>query len=416
MRRLLLFLCLLLPLLAQAAAPNRLVKIVVVGSERYADADLVRATGLRLNTQVTLDDLQNAASRIGSCGVFSSVQFVFKPAGGANGVEADFTVKDAEHFLPAVFENFVWLTDQDLQSALHDALPLYNGMVPASGSMADDVAAALNKILSAKGLPSDVSYSPTAEIGKPPASYNYKVNNAGLKIGPVNFVGAGHLEPALLAQSVASLKGRDYLRGDVDVVLKKDLLPLYWERGYLRTTFGEVKPRLSNGLVEIDVAVSEGDQYRLAGYSWSGNTLVSSEELSKRITVKPGELANAVKLGHDLNAARRLFGKVGHEGAAISQVPTFNGETVTYRFEVKEGELYHMGRVEISGVSTEASQKLLGLWKMPEGTPYDNTYPLQFTMVLRQSSPTGGPPRGQWEVHEHIDDARKVVDVVFQLR
>jgi hypothetical protein len=165
MRRTLLFLCLLLPLLAHADTQYRLAKIVVTGSKRYPDAELVRATGLTVNTQVTADDLQSAASRLGTCGVFSSVQFVFKAAGSANSVEADFIVKDAERFLPAVFENLVWFTDQELQSALHDALPLYNGMVPASGSMADDVVAALSKILSAKGLPSDVSYMPKAEIG-----------------------------------------------------------------------------------------------------------------------------------------------------------------------------------------------------------------------------------------------------------
>src|ERR1700682_1043800 len=138
-------------------------------------------------------------------------------------------------------------TDQELQSALHDALPLYNGMVPASGSMVDDVVTALSKILSATGLPSDVSYMPKAEIGKSPSSYNYQVSNAGLKMGPVHFTGAGHLEPNVLAQAVASLKGRDYLRGDVDVVLRKNVLPLYGERGYLRAAIGEFKPRLSNG-------------------------------------------------------------------------------------------------------------------------------------------------------------------------
>jgi outer membrane protein assembly factor BamA len=235
-------------------------------------------------------------------------------------------------------------------------------------------------------------------------------------MGPVHFTGAGHLEPNVRAQAVASLKGRDYLRGDVDVVLRKNVLPLYGERGYLRAAIGEFKPRLNNGLVEIDVVVNEGDQYRLAGYSWSGNTLVSSDELSRRITPKPGEPVNAAKLDHDLNAARKLFGKVGHEGAAIFPVPTFSGDTVAYRFEVKEGDLYHMGRVEISGVTAEAGQALLKSWKLPEGAPYDNTYPLQFTGFLLQASAKGAAPRGQWEVHEHIDDTRKIVDVVFHLR
>ena len=416
MRRIILLLCMLSPLLAHAGGQYRLTKIVVTGSSRYQDFDLVRATGLTVKTQVTLDDLQNAAARMGTYGVFSSVQFAFKPAaGGANNVEADFTVKDADRFLPAVFENCAWFTDQELESALHDVLPLYNGMLPVSGTMPDDVVAALKKVLSAKGLPSDVSYFPKSEIGKPVSSYNYKVNNAGLKIGPINFVGASQLAPTLLAQSVASLAGRDYLRSDVEVVFKKNVLALYAEHGFLRTTIGEIKPILNNGRVEIGVTVSEGTQYRLAGYSWSGNTLVSSDELSRHITLKPGEPVNAIKLERDLNWTRKLFGKFGHEAATISPVPAFDGDTVVYRFEVKEGETYHLGRVEINGVTSEISQKLLESWKMPEGAPYDSGYPLQFSGVLARSGKSVGVS-GQWEVHEHIDDTNKVVDVVYQLR
>jgi outer membrane protein assembly factor BamA len=415
MRRIILLLCMLSPLLAHAGGQYRLTKIVVTGSSRYPDSDLVRATGLTLNAQVTLDDLQNAAAKMGSGGVFSSVQFAFKPAaGGANNVEADFTVKDADRFLPARFENVIWFTDQELESALHDILPLYNGMLPASGTMTDDVAAALKKILSAKGLPSDVSYLPKAEIGQLPSSYNYKVNNAGLKIGPINFVGASQLGP-LLAQSVASLTGRDYLRSDVEIVFKKKLLSLYAEHGYLRTTIGEIRSMLNNGRMEINITVSEGAQYRLAGYSWSGNTLVSSDDLSRRITLKPGEPVNAIKLERDLNLARRLFGKFGREAVTISQTPTFDGDMISYRFEVNEGDAYHLGRVEINGVAPEVSQKLLESWKLPEGAFYDSSYPLQFSVVLARSAKSAGV-NGQWEVHEHIDDTNKVVDVVYQLR
>jgi hypothetical protein len=66
MRRIILLLCMLSPLLVHAGGQYRLTKIVVTGSSRYQDSDLVRATGLALNAQVTLDDLQNAAARMGT--------------------------------------------------------------------------------------------------------------------------------------------------------------------------------------------------------------------------------------------------------------------------------------------------------------------------------------------------------------
>ncbi|MGH9638073.1 MAG: hypothetical protein ACRD72_24820, partial [Candidatus Angelobacter sp.] len=142
-----------------------LARVVVTGSQRYREEDLVRATGLTVNTQVTSDDLQNAANHLGNSGAFATVQFLFKPAVGARGVEADFQVTDAEKYLPAVFENFVWFSDQDLQDALHQAVPLFKGNIPNSGTMSDDVSAALRKFLAAKGLPSEISYIMSATFG-----------------------------------------------------------------------------------------------------------------------------------------------------------------------------------------------------------------------------------------------------------
>src|SRR6266705_1850107 len=107
MRRFVLFLTFLLPALAGGADRFNLARVLVTGSERYREDALVRATGLIVNTQVTSEDLQAAANRLGNSGAFSSVQFLFKPAIGAKGVEADFQVADAEKLLPAIFENFV---------------------------------------------------------------------------------------------------------------------------------------------------------------------------------------------------------------------------------------------------------------------------------------------------------------------
>ena len=119
MRRLILALICLLPSLAHAAGHYHLARVLVAGSQRYHEEDLVRATGLTVDTEVTADDLQNAANRLGNSGAFTTVQYLFKPAIGTKGVEADFQVTDADKFLPAAFENFVWFSDGDLQEAVH---------------------------------------------------------------------------------------------------------------------------------------------------------------------------------------------------------------------------------------------------------------------------------------------------------
>jgi len=72
-------------------------------------------------------------------------------------VQADCDLVDAKQFLSASFENFVWFTPAELQAALHNALSLYNGILPASGAMPDDVVAVLSKLLASRNLPNQVS-------------------------------------------------------------------------------------------------------------------------------------------------------------------------------------------------------------------------------------------------------------------
>ena len=414
MRRLFLVLIFLIPALAGAVDRYHLVRVLVTGSERYHEDDLVRATGLKVDSQVTADDLQNAANRLGNSGAFSSVEFLFKPAIGTKGVEADFQVADAEKFLPAAFENFVWFNESELQEAVHQAVPLYNGQLPTSGNMSDEVSAALVKLLASKGLPSNVSYMLAAEFGQLPSVYKFKVANANVKIKDVSVSGAAHMLPELLAKSIAPLKNAAYLRSDVLKVLEKNLVPLYRQHGYLKFAISEVKPKLEeNELVHVEVSVNEGEQYRLGGYAWSGNTLVTSEELSKRISLKAGEPLNALQLERDLAQAKKLFGKFGREGVIIDAVPAFSAGAVAYSFQVKEGELYHMGKLEIEGIDPEQIRKLTQGWKLGEGEPYDNTYIHQFLEHTVLKVPGH---KWEWMTFEQIDDTQKTVNVRLQVK
>jgi outer membrane protein assembly factor BamA len=400
--------------MAGAVDRFNLARVVVTGSQRYREEDLVRATGLTVNTQVTSDDLQNAANHLGNSGAFATVQFLFKPAVGARGVEADFQVTDAEKYLPAMFENFVWFSDQDLQDALHQAVPLFEGNIPNSGTMSDDVSAALRKFLAAKGLPSEISYIMSATFGGLPTAYKFKVADANLKISDVMLIGAARMTPEQLAKAVAPLKGTDYLRSDVAIVLEKNLTPIYQQRGYLKFAIAEIKPKVDEkSQVTVEATLSEGEQYRLAGLSWSGNTLISSDDLTKHITLKTGNPVDALQLDRDLAQVRKLYGKFGREAVSIKPLPAFVNDTVSYAFQVTEGDLYRMGKLEIEGVEPEQAHKLEQIWKLAEGQPYDATYVHQFIADTVVKVPGH---KWDWKMFEQIDDPQKTVNVRLQIK
>jgi outer membrane protein assembly factor BamA len=122
---------------------------------------------------------------------------------------------------------------------------------------------------------------------------------------------------------------------------------------------------------------------------------------------------NALQLDRDLVQVKKLFGKFGREGVIVTPVPTFSAGTVTYNFEVKEGELYHMGKVEIEGVAPEQAHKLIQGWKLGEGEPYDNTYVHQFLEHTVLKVPGR---KWEWMTFEQIDDTQKTVNVRLQVK
>lgn len=409
----LLFFLLLLSVSVHAADHYHLVRVLVQGSNRYSEADLVRATGLAADSQVDVNDLQNAAKRLGDSGVFSAVQFLYKPAIGANGIEADFKVTDSTQLLPAQFDNFVWFSNEELQAALHSALPLYAGLLPTIGQMPDDVVAVLTKLLSARSLPNQVSYILQSDIGKPPKSYLFRVDNAGLKVRSFNFVNVSRLDPGLLERPLQPLLGKDYFCSEVENFLNLNLLPVYLHFGFLKAEVSRMQPQLGeNGAITLDISLTEGEQYKLAGFAWSGNTLIGSDELSKHVSLKTSEPVDGLKLQADLADVRKLFGKFGREAVLINPVPTFTGNAVSYKFDVREGELYHMGKLEVVAPDRQR-QRILEAWKLPEGAPYDSTYIAQVTHQLAVET---GEKRVEWRAHEHIDDANKIVNVRLDIK
>src|SRR5437763_12745330 len=73
----------------QQTSPNkfRLASVRATGSQRYSQAEIVAASGLVLNTEVTQQEMQRAANRLGTSGGFSAVHYQYLPA-GARGREA----------------------------------------------------------------------------------------------------------------------------------------------------------------------------------------------------------------------------------------------------------------------------------------------------------------------------------------
>jgi outer membrane protein insertion porin family len=399
---------------AAAAGTSRswkLVSVDVKGSQRYTPEQIQAQCGLQTGQPVSEEDFRKVSQRLGETGVFSNVSYGFSYS--LAGVKLELQVSDSEQWVPARFDNFVWFSDQDLMGQLRERVPLFTGMLPASGDLADEVSDALQAMLIEHKIAGKADYIREAPMNGPIASFLFSVTAHKILIRNVEFSGAGPGELALLREESRRLAGSEYRQSIVQNEEKLGFRPIYLKHGYLKAEFEETGVKIAQDgddqtLVDLSIRALPGIQYKLAEISWSGNTEFSSSQLQALIHLKTGEPADAVQLDEDLRAAARLYGTRGRMAPSLVPTPEMDdaSATVRYAIVVQEGEIYRMGDLEIRGLDEKSKGRMRFDWKLGESEIYDSSYLERFLAESRKDLPSGA----QWKVipHEAINDDQTV--------
>jgi outer membrane protein insertion porin family len=377
-----------------------LTSIEVTGNKHYTRDQVARITGLHIGESVSDDGktinediFRKAVGAVGKTGAFRDVSYRYEYS--AKGTRFELQVRESDKFLAAQFDNFVWFSDSELISTIRERVPLFDGALPISGTMADQVDHVLERMLSEHNLPGTVEYIPTAQKkGGPIDAITYRISNVTIRIAGVDFPGAQPAESTLLQSAAKPLKGQEYSRSMFRAQDRFNFLPIYLARGYLKAEFADSQTKLSaNGdaseiLVDVTIPVAPGRQYKVAGIAWTGNTVFPSEKLQSLIHLRAGDPANAVQLVEDIQAIQQLYGTRGYVASEVIAAPGLDdaSSTVRYGLELREGDLYRMGTVEVEGLDTALSRTVSDMWKLRTGNPYDSSYSKeQFFPALAKS-------------------------------
>lgn len=405
------------------ASARQLVEIKVTGSKRFAEAEIAASTGLQLGTPVGEDDFKQAARRLADTGAFTDISYKYSYS--ATGTKLEFQVTDADKFVPARFLDFVWFPEADLRKKIKQHVPLFDGQLPLSGNLADQVSDVLQAMLVEGAIPGHVNYERAGKNDGPVESIDYKVSDVLIRIRNFAFTGAEPPELPELQAAGENLANREYSRSRLQQFVQRQLLPVYYERGYLKAAFGPPQIKAVNlpsgealqegprnqTVVDIDYAVTPGQQYKLKSLSWSGNHEFASARLQKMVNAKLGEPANTIRLGDDLKEVKILYGSRGFITATLKPEPQFDdaAATVAITIEVKEGFAYHMGDLEFRGLDNGLTAKLQSAWKLRRGDVFDSTYLEEYLPEARKLLPT----TLDWDVASHVTPniGDKTVDV-----
>ena len=377
------FLIIIAVTVALAQQPARRVgPIVIEGLQRLSSDEVVATSGLKTGTVFSIEELDAAGQRLVDSGLFAKV--AYRTATKGNLVTVVFQVEENKGGAsPVAFDNFVWFTNDELFAAIRRKVPSFKGNASDTGTMTDTIRQALQDFLKEHQIAGTVEYAPSQSGEK--VEHLYSVSGVPIPICKLHFPGAKNVSEEKLVKSSKELTDADYSRQSAIAFSDFVLKPIYRQVGQLHAKFAEPIPKFEGttdckGGVELSIPVAEGPIYLWAGAEWSGNQVLSPNELDAALGMKNGEVANGVKIDKGLMEVGRRYGLTGHLEARTSGEPEFDdaASRVSYKIVVKEGPQFKMGKLTIKGLSEADANSLEARWKLKNGEVFDTSYSDRF--------------------------------------
>jgi outer membrane protein assembly factor BamA len=382
-----------------------------------------------MGTAVNDDDFKKAARRLGDMGVFTDIGYNYSYSSA--GTKLELHVTDGEKFVPARFEDFVWFSDAELRQRIQQHAPLFDGELPLNGRLVDEVSDVLQAMLVEKSIPGHVEYLRVGKQDGPVEAISYHVNDVLIRVRNIEFTGADPVDLPALEAAGRRLPDREYARTRLNQLVQHQLLPVYYERGYLKAQFGEPQPKVvkepaaesedgprNQTVVDVTFAVTPGQQYKLKSLEWSANHVFSNETLQKMLRADVGQPANTIRLADNLKDIQKLYGSRGYVACTVKTQTAFDDAagTVAIRIDLTEGDVYHMGELEFRGLDNSLMAKLRNAWKIRFADVYDTTYLSEYLPAAQKLLPANL----DWEVEPHVTanvrDKTVDVDLIYSVK
>jgi outer membrane protein assembly factor BamA len=369
-----------------AVAQFTLGMVVYKDAGPYQRDDLDAALGLHSGQALSTAGLQAAAQRLIDTGYFDDVQV--KSAGSYKALEITFALKPygAEHLTPAGFENFVWLSPEELAAVLHKAVPLFHGKLPDAGNQPDAINDALTAALAAKGVTATVTHV-TIEPStvQPMGAVEFRVDQPAVRVHSIVLHGVSPAMTAAIDATAQKLKGSRYNQGLAGATTQGRLLAPYNEAGYLDAKLSDVHYTTSPGTgatVDVDVTATldEGTAYRVASLDFAGTALAPAATLTSEAKLHPGDIASRKLLLETLAPVDKVYRRQGYMDVVVQPGAVLDraAHTVAYTVTVVPGEQYRVRSVNATGLDPAARKEFDRTWTMNAGELYNVDYVLSF--------------------------------------
>ena len=373
-----------------AASPpsSTIAAIKVTGAQKFPASQITTACGLKPGDVVTADQIQEATNRLAALGIFSSVNFRYTSKGDA--INLEFQVQEAPTY-PIAFDNFPWFSASEIAEAIRNQVGLFTGEAPDGGAMIDQMTAVIENLLASKKIKGSVTHQLLTPANGEGMVLQFRVEGIRLRVQSLQFGEATAANSERLKDRVSDIKGQPYSLFALEVFENEHIRPIYAAKGYLRTQIGPPQTNLIPDLndpkesaVDLSIPIAPGPVYSWKGLSWQGNMAVQSSDLDRSVDLKPGDVADGMKIEALWQNIEAEYGRLGYLDMKLKAEPQFDetAHQISYRVSINEGQQYRMGDMIITGLSVEAEKRLRQAWQVAPGQIFDDVYYEQHMKML----------------------------------
>ena len=208
----------------------------------------------------------------------------------------------------------------------------------------------------------------------------YRVREyAKVAVKEINIIGADKVPAADVKAVMATresgllsfLTGEGTYREEMFQRDQSAILAVYYDRGFINARVD--KPHVSispdKRHISISLHVEEGDPFTIGKIDFSGDMLLSKEEMAPKMTAKVNDIFSRTALAKDIQTVTDLFYDRGYAYANIVPVTAIDPakRTIDITYDVQKGKQVTIERIELVGNTKTRDQVIRRQLRVYEG-------------------------------------------------
>jgi outer membrane protein assembly factor BamA len=331
--------------------------IRIEGATGSDATELLLIADLHPGTDITKQQIEAALQRLDDTNLFSDISYTVGPSA----LIIKVTTSAAAKPLPVRYANFVWWQPAELEKLVEARVPIFHGELPVSGTLTDQVEAALVTILhEQKGI--------NAKVTAVEASDRHTallITSPTVQLGALHLEGANASLQAKVDERIHTLGEEDFDSVTTPFSIRGSIADVYQNGGYLDVatdvpTFSaprkDTHPHQQDAyIVDASTTVHPGEIFHIAKIVITPAAPLSQSEVNAAPTIKVGGIASAVAVRVADGEIANAYGDHGYRGARVTHETALDhaAHIAVYTFAIVPGEIYHLASVDSSALTPE---------------------------------------------------------------